>query len=334
MIRINKNLLKFLTLGLFLCIGVVVILSKLLPLFLQRSIYFCQQFIDTFSIKIPRQIGLAVLGILFVILILAIKKFIFTYFEVRDLRSELILYSKTDKTLGSILKKLHLQKKVYLVQSARPFAFCYGIRQPKIYVSTSLLSMMSKKELEAILLHERYHLKNRDGLIMLLASFMQLLFPFFPLVTDLITQYKINREIDADKEAVQNLGSSEPIISVLKKFLSLPSPAFVTASAIADCETLGPRIKALVKQEKSHSKIKISNALISFLSLTVLSVFVIAPVHAVEMHMPQQDATMLCLQGDACAAWCRAHNTVTPSSSNVTQPYSPVNASQQYDLVK
>ncbi len=121
---------------------------------------------------------------------------------------------------------------------------------------------------------------------------------------------------------------------MLKKFLTLPSPAFATASAIADYETLGPRIKALVKKEKSRNKIKISNAIISFLSLTILGAFVIAPVHAVEMHMPQQDATMLCLQGDACAKWCKEHNSVTPYSSNATQSYSPVNASHLYNPVK
>src|SRR5258708_3611952 len=275
MIKINKNLLKFTMLGLFLSIGLLMILSKILPLFLQRSLYFCQQFINSFSLKIPNQIGLVILGVLSVILLLAVKRFILTFFEIRKLRSQLILHSKTNKPLGGILKKLHLQKSVFVIQSENSFAFCYGIRNPKIYVSTSLISIMSKKELEAILLHEKYHLKNRDSLILLLASFIQLLFPFFPLVTDLLTQYKINREIEADKEAVQTLGESAPLISVLKKFLMLPSPAFATASAIADYETLGPRITALTKQEKNPLKIKVTHAFISFFSIAILTTMVI-----------------------------------------------------------
>lgn len=320
-------------LGLFLSVGMFKILLKLLPLFFQRSVYFCQQFINSFSIKIPNQIGLIVVGILSVILFLAIKKFIFTFFEIRRLRLQLILHSKTDKTIGNTLNKLHLQKSVFIVQSKKPFAFCYGIRFPKIYVSTSLIKMMSKKEFEAILLHEKHHLKNRDNLIMFIASFMQLLFPFFPLFTDLLTQYKINREIEADKEAVQSLGDPAPIISVLKKFLTLPYPSFVTASAIADYETLEPRIKALTKQKKNPLKIKTSHAAISFFSIAILGTILITPVHAIEMRMPQQNTTMLCLSGDTCATWCRKHNAVTPYP-NATQSYSPVNSSHPYSSDK
>ncbi len=334
MIKINRNLLNFTTLGLFLGIGVLVMLSKLIPLFLQKSVYFCQQFINSFSIQIPNQIGLGLLGIMFIILLLALKKFIFTFVEVRRLRSQLILHSKTNKTLGNILKKLHLQKNVYVVQSENSFAFCYGIRFPKIYVSTSLIEMMSKKELEAILLHEQYHLKNRDSLTMLIASFTQLLFPFFPLVTDFLDQYKINREIEADKEAVQKLGDSAPLILVLKKFLELPSPTIATAPAIADYDTLGPRIRALVKQEKNPLNLKISHAFISFFFIAIFGTMIITPVRAIEMHIPQQDATMLCLQGDTCAEWCKQHNTVIPYSNHSSQLYSPVAASQLYNPTK
>src|SRR5258708_20227093 len=127
MIKINKNLLKFTTLGLFLGIGVLVILSKLLPLFFQQSVYFCQQFINSFSIKIPSQVGMAVLGALLVIMLLTIKKFLFVFFEVRHLRSQLILHSKTDKTIGNIIKKLHLQKSWFFVQIEKPFPFSYLI---------------------------------------------------------------------------------------------------------------------------------------------------------------------------------------------------------------
>ena len=176
--------------------------------------------------------------------------------------------------------------------------------------------MMNKQELKAVLLHERYHLKNKDSVIMLLASLLKLLFPFFPVVSDLLTQYKINREIEADKETIRVLGNSLPIISVLKKLLAFPSPTFANATAIADYVTLEPRIKALLKQNNNSRKVKVSNMIISFLSIVLLGAFVITPVHAVAMHMPKQDAMMLCLQDDACATWCKEHNTVVPYSGN------------------
>lgn len=250
MIRINKNLLSFAIVTLFLGLAVVMVSSKFLPLFFQHSVYFCQQFIDTFSIQIPHQLGYIVFGALTVMVLMTIYKFVFIFFEVEHLRANLRSYKKPTSRLHSLLRKIHLEGKVSVIQSEKPFAFCVGILHQKIYISTTLLFIMSKKELEAILLHEKYHLKNKDSLIMLFASIVQSLFPFFPLTTDLLTQYKINREIEADWEAVQELGDTYPLVSVLKKFLSFPAFSLTTASSIANYETLEPRINALVKREK------------------------------------------------------------------------------------
>src|SRR5258708_14270292 len=324
MIRINKNLLKFVILALFLGLGLFIFLSKFLPLFLQHSVYFCQQFIHSFSIKIPNQFGYVIPIVLAIMAATLLYKLVSIYREVQSLRKHLTSYEKTRHGLHKLLKKLNLQDKVYVIQSEKPFAFCVGVRHQKIYLSTMLLSLMSEKELEAILLHEKYHLKNLDSIIMLRESLLQLVFPFFPIVQDLIMQYKINREIDADWEAVQKLGDSKPVISVLKKFLSFPSVSFASVSAIADYETLEPRINALIKKEKKFRQFKVKNALISFLTVLIFSAIVISPVNAIEMHMPKQDATMLCLQGDACAGWCKEHNTVIPYS---VSPTHTVNAS-------
>ena len=90
---------------------------------------------------------------------------------------------------------------------------------PKIYISTGLLSHLTKKELEAVLRHEQYHLENHDTFTMIVASVAHSLFPFFPLVSDLINKYRIDREIRADKFAVSKIGDQYPLVSVLKNFL-------------------------------------------------------------------------------------------------------------------
>lgn len=329
MIRINKNLAKFVSLAILLSSSVLIILYKILPLF-QHSVYYCQQFIHSFSIKIPYQLGIIVPGIIFIVILMAIYKLLYVYFEIHHLRSKLVLHSRSSHGLEGLLKKLQLQDKVYVIESDKAFAFCFGIRYPKIYISMPFITMMNKKELEAVLLHERYHLNNRDSLTMLLASTMQLLFPFFPVVSDLLVQYKVSREIEADQEAIKGLGESLPVISVLKKLLSVPTPAFATASAIADNETLEPRIKALIKQEEyAFRKFKVSNLIVSLSFLTLFSALIIAPTKVVAMQTANQDTTMICLQGDACATWCKENNTVVPRSSsastndNASHLYSP-----------
>jgi heat shock protein HtpX len=62
--------------------------------------------------------------------------------------------------------------KIAMVNKAIPNAFATG-RNPKnsvIAVTTGLLSMLSPEELEAVLAHELSHVKNRDVMIITLAS--------------------------------------------------------------------------------------------------------------------------------------------------------------------
>ena len=325
--RIN-NFTKFLTFALLFSIGILVGLYKFLPFFLQKSVYFCQQFIQAFSIHIPYQVRLLIPALGGVLLIIVLYRLAFVFFQLKHLRKTLHADRTVSNKLHTLLDKLNLQNKVYIVRGEKPFAFCLGIRHPKIYLSTALLTLMTKKELEAILLHERYHLRNRDSMTMLLVSLTRLLFPFFPIVSDWLVEYKITREIEADQEAVQELRGTTPIISVLKKLLSSPTPGFVTLSAIADYDTLEPRIAALTRQKQTR-KAKLTNILLSFVSIIFLSGVIIVPVKAVTImptnHM--QDTTMICLGGEACASWCKEHNTVVPysNSENVSHVYTPTN---------
>ena len=153
---------------------------------------------------------------------------------------------------------------------------------------------------------------------MLLASIIQSLFPFFPLVSDLLRHYRIDREIAADQEAIEELGNPIPVISVLKKLLFIPTISLATASAIADFDTLEPRIKALINNDRSYKTFSIKNAFISLLSLMVFAIIILSPiqVQAVTLQNQKNDSMMVCLQGNACATWCKEHNTVVPYSNN------------------
>ncbi|MBI3379950.1 M56 family metallopeptidase [Candidatus Gottesmanbacteria bacterium] len=326
MIKPNKNLLTFLSLALFLGLSVFTASQRILPLLLEHSVYYCQTFIHSLSLRIPHQIGLIIPILLAVLVSVAAMKFFIIYIQTYRLRKKLIAKSKSQKDFSDLLKKLGLANQAYLVKSDKPFAFCFGIRRPKIYVSTATVSLMNEAELEAILLHEKYHLDNKDTLTMLLASICQSLFPFFPLISDLLRNFRIEREIAADQEAIRKLGDSEVLISVLKKFLTAPSIAIATAPAIADFDTLELRIKALVKHDFYFRKFRMVNIILSIIAVVTLSTLILVPVHAVELHADNQDVMMVCLQGDACSAWCKDHNTVKPYSQiqNASYPYTPV----------
>jgi heat shock protein HtpX len=96
----------------------------------------------------------------------------------------------THRDLWNIVENLAITEgmpapKVYIINDPAPNAFATG-RDPKhgaIAVTTGLLGMMDKTELEGVLAHEMSHIKNRDTLVMtvvvVLLGFVTLLSDFF-----------------------------------------------------------------------------------------------------------------------------------------------------------
>ncbi len=246
------------------------------------------------------------------------------YIKVQLSRKKLLRNCKSNTSFTILLEKLRLTEKTYLIENEKQFAFCLGIRKPKIYISTALLSILNEREIEAVLRHERYHLNNRDTLTMLIASIAESLLPFFPLISDFLHNYRIEREIRADAESVQGLGDEKPLISVLKKLLIAPEYATVTASAIADHDTLEPRIQALIRKDAHFKKFKLKHIFVSLISVFIMSIITLAPVQAMEIHHKGEDAMMLCPNNEVCINACR--KIYSPTKKNYTEDpmYTPM----------
>lgn len=323
MIRINKNLIIFTSLIFFLGWSVLVSLQKLSPLVF-RAIYYCQSFISSLSLPIPYYLAALPFLSVFVVLIIALLRLSVIYIKVQHLRKKLIANVQSHASLNKLLRKLALVDKTYFIESKKQFAFCLGIRRPKIYISTNLVNALTIQELEAVLRHERYHLNNRDTLTMLIASIGESLLPFFPLLSDLLYNFRIEREIQADKAAVQGQGSQEPLISVLKKLLRAPSLARVAVSAIADEDTLELRIKALVKNDYRFKKIKVKHVIISLVSVFIMSIIMLAPAQAVEVRHMGEDAAMICPNKSECLNSCKQKYSIQRKNYSEDRIYTPI----------
>lgn len=73
------------------------------------------------------------------------------------------------KRVVRLAEHLRLANRVDVVRSEQPYAYCYGLLRPRICLSTGLVHLLDDEELEAVLLHERYHLQNYDPLKIVLA---------------------------------------------------------------------------------------------------------------------------------------------------------------------
>lgn len=83
-----------------------------------------------------------------------------------------------------------------------PTPFVFGIRKPRIYLPTGLAG----GEREYILAHERTHIKRRDYLIKILASFVAIIHWFNPLVWLSFFSMTKDMEMSCDEAVIRNYG--------------------------------------------------------------------------------------------------------------------------------
>ena len=323
---LSNNFLKFSFIASFLGISSMIVLYKMLPLFFWHTVYYCQQTFRIYSLQIPRQVTFLFVSLTGLFLLSFFIKLSHTLWKQYFFRKSLVKNVTAYAALMPLLKKLRLQKHVSVVNSMHPFAFCLGLRSPHIYLSTQVIRTMNQQELEAILWHEKYHLEHKDSLTLFIAFLAQFLFPFFPIISDLLQQYKIEREIQADNVAIKKLETKEPLINVLKKLLQTPASSLLFASAIGESVTLESRIRSLINEKPPLPRIKKRNIIISMFSFGLLIASIAVPVHATEVHTSRQDSMMVCLEGNNCASWCKEHNTVVPYSpaESASHMYTPL----------
>jgi hypothetical protein len=61
-------------------------------------------------------------------------------------------------------------RRVLVVPSARPLAFCAGLLRPRVYVSRGAFERLREEELAAVVVHEAHHAARRDPLRILVAG--------------------------------------------------------------------------------------------------------------------------------------------------------------------
>ncbi len=135
--------------------------------------------------------------------------------------------------------------KVDAVEAGRSFAFVYGWLRPRICVSTSLVERSSDRELQAVLLHERWHVMRRDPMRLTAAVAVQSGLGFMPAFASTIERYVVDVEIAADRFVVAEMGHSRWLAQALLRVKTSPcAPGFAGQTE--------PRIAALVGDEVSR----------------------------------------------------------------------------------
>lgn len=302
--------------------------SKYIPFFLHNTVYYCRQFLESVSPQ-PLQLNLktfTIWGLSALVFYITIRIFL-TAYRIFQQHKSLERKATSNHDIFPIIKKLRLQNKVRVIRDNRMGAFCFGVTNPKIYISTKMILVATPNEIEAVLRHEKYHLDNNDTIVLLFAVFTESLFPFFPLLSDFISHYQTYRELQADKSAISGMErGKDHLRSILTKLLHHDIyPAYITAPSFADTHTLEIRISTLIKVMSVPPHLSIKNVLISILSVMVLGGLAMAPVQAIEYHQSGKDAVMACYGSNtSCSNACQQSANSDGTSPQSSRLYSPV----------
>ncbi|GEM_PF-2520624 len=187
-----------------------------------------------------------------------------------------LLFSKLDtipERLIPALQRLHLEGRVDVVAVSHPYAFCYGLRRPRVCISLGLIELLSTDELSAILYHERHHLKRHDPLKVLFARSLTSAFFYLPIVRDFEHHFILWSEICADKTAVKEQGSRSHLASALYRLLTRPvGEAFPPNLAVGAFEATVQRIDHLLGLNSATlPRLSPSRIIASLLSLGVVA---------------------------------------------------------------
>ncbi len=178
-----------------------------------------------------------------------------------------------DEKLEGLAARLGLANNVHLIDSEDRFCFCACLVSPRIYVSRAVKQTLSEEEMEAMLLHEKYHLDNYDPLKMWIGGIIvsASALAFTPLLKDLFRNYLIRKEIAADQHAIVYQGCRSGIAGTMQKLLQTLLPDETGP------ETLEYRVNYLVGRARAE-RIPFSHVALSLIAPTFLVATIVAPV--------------------------------------------------------
>ncbi|WP_208879798.1 M56 family metallopeptidase [Streptomyces armeniacus] len=141
--------------------------------------------------------------------------------------------------------RLRMAGRVTVVRDQRPFALTYGLIRPRVLISCGLLEILDPVELDAVLAHEREHVRSRDPLKAALVRVLVGRYFFLPLFRHLGERYTDGRELAADRRAVAAYGVPA-VAGALLKVVETPRWASATpAAAMGAAGLLDARIGQL-----------------------------------------------------------------------------------------
>jgi hypothetical protein len=147
-------------------------------------------------------------------------------------------------SMEEAVSRAGLAGRVDVVDDVQPYSFTYGLSRPRVAISTGLIDAVGGEELEAVLHHERYHVRNADTLKVVVARAAPSALFFLPALGVWRHRYLTGRELAADRAAVR-ASSERALTGALFKALDGPTWGDLGTAAALGGGVLDQRVEQL-----------------------------------------------------------------------------------------
>lgn len=237
-----------------------------------------------------------------ILVAMAIIVTLLNYFKTRQFEKKLITLNTLPLPLKNIIKEFNLEDKVVLFNHNDPLAFCLGLINPKIFLSTKLVSVLNTNEIKSVILHEQEHALNKDNFYMMFLNLIRYIFFFFPITNDLVKNFELHREIVADQSVIKKMKDKYYLISALRKVVNNVQLNLLSTSYFSKKNILEIRIKRLMGDKRKLPVFNFKNIIISSSVVILMFVFVLGKT---EIHPQSNNSNLLCLDKGSCQNSCK-----------------------------
>ncbi|WP_107705049.1 M56 family metallopeptidase [Nocardioides allogilvus] len=161
-----------------------------------------------------------------------------------------------------------------VLETEQPLAYCVpSLRTSRVVVSQGALDRLAPDELDAVLAHERAHLRARHDLVLEAFSVLHRAFPRWVSSASALREVRMLVEVLADRVAARDAGA-QPLARALVGLAGAPSPSAGLA-ATGSASELADRIDLLGASPRPVQAVLVSLVAVGLVVLP--TAFVVAP---------------------------------------------------------
>jgi len=232
-------------------LGLMLISSIFLWVFVAVSLILCFAFAETYEYHIAAGIR-AVFGRALLIGIVAALPLSFLLREISPkvtlakVRRLTIPGKEMTNAFDVLRKRMGIScAELRLSESRAPISFAIQTDKPIVVMSRSLLSLLKKDEIEAVMAHELAHIRNSDTTLKALVTAYKTALPYDPIIRLVEAAFHREREMVADETAAKitkkPLSLASALLKIYEAFPKNNLPSLGTLSILGAGSTLMSR---------------------------------------------------------------------------------------------